>query len=88
MGLLKSPDKGDSSLLDSSEALKDVSPFKDVMATMEKPADLTAHPGTRPIAVFHQHNNITSPPKSADYASKKSTFFQVSVLWTHFGKFS
>jgi hypothetical protein len=83
LGLLKSPES-EENCLDSNgkdimdEAnLKDTSPFKDLMATMEKPADLTAYPGT-PAALIHQHN-VTSPPKSADYCSKKTSFFQVSL---------
>ena len=46
MGLLKTPEDEElpSSLNDGD--LKDTSPFKDLMATLEKPADLTAHPGT------------------------------------------
>ena len=80
MGLLKTPEsENDKLLLASNEALKDTSPFKDLMATMEKPADLTAHPGTASAAsAFHQYHNIISPPKSADCVSKKTTFFQVN----------
>ena len=87
MGLLKTPESEDKNLAGSNEALKDTSPFKDLMATMEKPADLTAHPGTASSA-FHQYHNIISPPKSADCVSKKTTFFQVSmrkhILWPWF----
>ena len=75
MGLLKTPEREESSITGSAEVLKDSSPFKDLMAPLEKPADLTAHPGA-PLALFHQYN-VTSPPRSADYVSKKSTFFQV-----------
>ena len=79
MGLLKTPESEEKLLLASNEALKDTSPFKDLMATMEKPADLTAHPGTASAAsAFHQYHNIISPPKSADCVSKKTTFFQVN----------
>ena len=77
MGLLKTPEEED--FLDlNDENPKDTSPFKDLMATLEKPADLTAHPGT-PVSLF-QHHNVISPPRSADYCSKKTTFFQVSYL--------
>merc|ERR1712223_1051652 len=50
------------------------------MATMEKPADLTTHPGaSSSVSAVFYHNMpgpITSPPKSADYATKKTNFFQ------------
>ena len=74
MGLLKTPDHEENT---SDTELKDSSPFKELMTTLEKPPDLTAHPGT-PVTLF-QHHNVTSPPKSADYCSKKTTFFQVSI---------
>ena len=78
MGLLRTPEREENPLGESNEALKDTSPFKDLMATLEKPADLTAHPGSH-MALFHQYN-VTSPPRSADYVSKKSTFFQVGII--------
>ena len=76
MGLLKTPETEEPKRSASNEALKDPSPFKDLMATMEKPADLTAHPGSG-SAFQHYHQNVISPPKSADCVSKKTTFFQV-----------
>ena len=46
MGLLKTPEREENLVSpQGTEALKDPSPFKDLMATLEKPADLTAHPG-------------------------------------------
>ena len=78
MGLLKTPeDEEIPEENDENNVNKDVSPFKDLMATLEKPADLTAHPGT-PVSLFQHHTNVISPPRSADYYSKKTTFFQVS----------
>ena len=75
MGLLKTPEPEEKPLSASSEALlKDPSPFKDLMETLEKPADLTTFPAN---PAFH---NVISPPKSADYVSKKSTFFQVVIF--------
>jgi len=77
MGLLKTPEREENPLSPSTnEALKDPSPFKDLMATLEKPADLTAHPGT-PVGHFGQLANVTSPPHSAGYLPKKTpNFFQ------------
>ena len=50
------------------------------MATLEKPADLTAHPGT-PVGHFGQLANVTSPPHSAGYLPKKTpNFFQVKIF--------
>ena len=76
MGLLRTPEDEEAEEDDNEENEKDKSPFKDLMATLEKPADLSAYPGT-PVSLF-QHHNVTSPPRSADYCSKKTTFFQVS----------
>jgi len=77
MGLLKTPeDEEIPEENDENNHNKDASPFKDLMATLEKPADLTAHPGTHPVSLFQHHTNVTSPPRSADYYSKKTTFFQ------------
>lgn len=75
MGLLRTPEDEEAEEDDNEENEKDKSPFKDLMATLEKPADLSAYPGT-PVSLF-QHHNVTSPPRSADYCSKKTTFFQV-----------
>ena len=77
MGLLKTPETEEATTSASNEALKDPSPFKDLMATMEKPADLTAHPGSVSAFQHYHHHNVISPPKSADCVSKKTTFFQV-----------
>ncbi len=52
--------------------------LQDLMATMEKPPDLTTHPGPPSATALMQQFNTTSPPKSADYYSKKTTFFQVN----------
>ena len=109
MGLLKTPeDEEIPEENDENNHNKDASPFKDLMATLEKPADLTgakkkqykkiifrifffenlfsffftAHPGTHPVSLFQHHTNVTSPPRSADYYSKKTTFFQVSSLFS------
>ena len=80
MGLLKTPEREENLVSpQGTEALKDPSPFKDLMATLEKPADLTAHPGT-PVGHFGQLANVTSPPHSAGYMPKKTpSFFQVST---------
>ena len=51
------------------------------MATLEKPADLTAHPGT-PVGHFGQLANVTSPPHSAgDLPKKTPNFFQVKIFF-------
>ena len=46
MGLLKTPEREENLVSpQGTEALKDPSPFKDLMATLEKPAGITEHPG-------------------------------------------
>lgn len=86
MGLLKTPENEDSPPLTaglpgdgtSKEEGKEMSPFKDLMATLEKPSDMTAYPANAAALHYHHHHhsNVISPPKSADYCSKKTSFFQ------------
>ena len=64
-----------------SSSLINIFYLKDLMATLEKPADLTAHPGT-PVGHFGQLANVTSPPHSAGYLPKKTpNFFQVKIFF-------
>ena len=78
MGLLKTPEREENLVSpQGTEALKDPSPFKDLMATLEKPAGITEHPGKESTMILF-FSRSTLKLHSVSFISNvyKQQFFQ------------